>query len=76
MELPPDDNEARVIVAGFGRVGRLIGEMLEEHEIPYIAIDTDPHVVARERKAGRPIYFGDASRPEFLRRLRHRHMPR
>lgn len=67
METPPGDSEARVIVAGFGRVGRLIGQMLDEHAIPYIAVDTDPQVVARERKAGKPIYYGDASRPEFLR---------
>ncbi|MGE3874854.1 MAG: cation:proton antiporter [Parvibaculaceae bacterium] len=67
MEMPPGDGGARVVIAGFGRVGRLIGQMLEEHDIPYIAVDTDPHVVAHERKAGKPIYYGDASRPEFLR---------
>ena len=67
MEVPPGDSEARVIIAGFGRVGHLIGKMLEEHEIPYIAVDTDPQLVAKERKAGKPIYYGDASRPEFLR---------
>src|SRR5262245_5616530 len=33
MEVPPGNSEARVIVAGFGRVGRLIGKMLEEHGI-------------------------------------------
>jgi CPA2 family monovalent cation:H+ antiporter-2 len=67
MEVPPGDSEARVIIAGFGRVGRLIGKMLEEHDIPYIAVDSDPRVVAEQRKAGKPIYYGDASRPEFLR---------
>lgn len=68
MEAPPEGTEARVIIAGFGRVGRLIAAMLEEHEIPYIAVDTDPAVVASERKLGKPIYYGDAARPEFLRR--------
>ncbi|WP_119391265.1 cation:proton antiporter domain-containing protein [Taklimakanibacter lacteus] len=67
METPPPDSEAKVIIAGFGRVGRLIGQMLEEHGIAYIAVDTDPAVVAAERKAGKPIYYGDAARPEFLR---------
>jgi CPA2 family monovalent cation:H+ antiporter-2 len=74
MEPPPADSEARVIVAGFGRVGRLIGRMLEEHGIAYIACDTDPAVVASERKAGKPIYHGDASRPEFLRACHLEHM--
>jgi CPA2 family monovalent cation:H+ antiporter-2 len=67
METPPGDSDARVVIAGFGRVGHLIGQMLEEHRIPYIAVDSDPQVVARERKAGKPIYYGDASRPDFLR---------
>jgi monovalent cation:H+ antiporter-2, CPA2 family len=59
---------SRVFVVGYGRVGRLIGEMLARHKIPYLSIDSDAALVARERKAGKRIYFGDASRPEFLRR--------
>jgi CPA2 family monovalent cation:H+ antiporter-2 len=74
MEIPPGDSEARVIIAGFGRVGHLIGKMLEEHEVPYIAVDTDPRVVAQARKAGKPIYYGDASRPEFLRACNIEHV--
>lgn len=74
MEMPPGDGGARVIIAGFGRVGRLIGKMLTEHEISYIAVDTDPHVVAHERKSGIPIYYGDASRPEFLRACNIEHV--
>jgi CPA2 family monovalent cation:H+ antiporter-2 len=65
---PPADHEARVIVAGFGRVGHLLGTMLAEHKISYIAIDSDAEVVARQRKNGYPIYFGDAANPVFLRR--------
>jgi len=74
METPPGDSEAQVIIAGFGRVGHLIGKMLEEHDIAYIAVDTDPAVVAAERKAGKPIYYGDAARPEFLRACNLDHM--
>ena len=64
----PDDHQPRVIVAGFGRVGHLIGAMLDEHKIAYIAIDNDAELVARERKNGQPIYYGDAANPEFLRK--------
>ena len=35
--------------------------------MPYLAIDMDPARVAAERKAGKPVYFGDGSHPEFLR---------
>ena len=64
---PPADEVGRVIIAGYGRVGQLVGEMLERHKVPYLAIDMDPARVAAERKAGKPVYFGDGSYPEFLR---------
>ena len=67
-EPPPDDGRPRVIIVGFGRVGRLVSEMLTVHAMPFLAIDDDPALVAREREKGTPIYFGDATRPEFLRR--------
>ena len=65
---PPADENHRVILVGYGRVGTLIGELFDVHKIPFIAIDADINVVASARKEGRPAYFGDASRPEFLRR--------
>ncbi|HUR43313.1 MAG TPA: cation:proton antiporter [Aestuariivirga sp.] len=64
----PEDRKPRVIVAGFGRVGHLIGSMLDEHKIPYIAVDNDAGLVARERKNGFPVYYGDAANLEFLRK--------
>jgi CPA2 family monovalent cation:H+ antiporter-2 len=68
MEAPPEDEAQRVIIVGYGRVGALIGEMLDRHKIPYIAVDSDANLISRERRAGKPIFFGDATRPEFLRR--------
>ncbi len=58
----------RVLVVGYGRVGQLVGEMLRRHEIAWVAAERDPRLVERGRHAGEMIYFGDASRPEFLRR--------
>ena len=65
---PPDEDAGRVIIVGYGRVGTLIGEMLEAHRIRFIAVDVDPNLTARERRAGKPVYYGDASREDFLRR--------
>ncbi|MBF9233462.1 cation:proton antiporter domain-containing protein [Microvirga alba] len=64
---PPADEVGRVIVAGYGRVGQLVADMLERHKVPYLAIDIDPARVAAQRKAGKQVYFGDGSYPEFLR---------
>jgi len=68
LESPPEDNQPRIIVAGFGRVGHLIGSMLDEHKIPYIAVDADAALVTRERRAGFPVYYGDAANVEFLKK--------
>ncbi|HXW18910.1 MAG TPA: NAD-binding protein, partial [Roseiarcus sp.] len=68
FEAPPEDGQARVIIVGYGRVGALISDMLARHDIAYIAVDADAKLVAKARGEGRPIYFGDATRPEFLRR--------
>jgi CPA2 family monovalent cation:H+ antiporter-2 len=65
---PGDEAGGRVIIVGYGRVGTLIGEMLDVHKIPFIAVDVDPTLIARERREGKPVYYGDASREEFLRR--------
>ena len=64
----PEAVQNRVIVAGYGRVGRLVGEMLKRHAIPYLALDADPARVAEQRRLGSPVYFGDSAHPEMLRR--------
>ncbi len=56
-----------VIVAGYGRVGIVAVDLLEQQGIPYVAVDADLERVRRARKDGRLVYFGDASRGEFLR---------
>ena len=63
------DASPRVIVAGFGRVGQTVAAMLEVHKVPYVAIDHDPDRVARQRKLSRPVYYGDITQIELLRRL-------
>lgn len=56
-----------VVLAGFGRTGHRIGNILESMQVPYVAIDTDASLVERERSEGRSVYFGDARLPEVLR---------
>ncbi|MDQ2705885.1 MAG: cation:proton antiporter, partial [Pseudomonadota bacterium] len=67
-QLPPSDHAKRVIVVGHGRVGQLVCDLLDKHQIPYIAADRDAERVERWRKLGRPVYFGDASNALFLQR--------
>ena len=63
---PDDMPDGHVIIAGYGRVGRLLGELLLEENADIIAIDTDPKRIAQCRKDGIRIYYGDAGRIETL----------
>jgi len=62
--------EGHVVIAGFGRVGRTIAQVLDAEAIPYLALDSDPVCVAEARKAGQPVFYGDASRLDMLHRAR------
>ena len=62
---PPD--ERPVIIAGFGRVGQIIGRVLAAKKIGFTALDASAEQVDFVRTFGNKIYFGDASRPDLLR---------
>lgn len=59
----------RTVILGFGRVGRLIGEMLSVHDAPYVGIDSDPSLVRDARKAGMPVLFGNVEHEGVIDRL-------
>jgi Kef-type K+ transport system membrane component KefB/Trk K+ transport system NAD-binding subunit len=63
------EGEPRVIIVGCGRVGALVSDMLAHHEVPYVAMDNDSVLVARERRRSKPIFYGDATDADLLRRF-------
>jgi CPA2 family monovalent cation:H+ antiporter-2 len=65
-----DALEGHVIIAGFGRVGQMMGRMLDRENVPFLALDTNAVAVSQKRAEGLPVYYGDASRIEMLRRAR------
>ena len=69
---PPVDEEPgerRAIIVGFGRVGRLVADMMETHGQPYIAIDADTDLIREAKKSGYRATFGDAANAASLARL-------
>jgi monovalent cation:proton antiporter-2 (CPA2) family protein len=66
-EMAEEPASAPIILAGFGRVGRRIGEILARADVPYVAIDSNADVVRRERGKGHRVFYGDARQPEVLR---------
>jgi voltage-gated potassium channel Kch len=59
--------EAPIVLAGFGRVGHRIGEILTQAGIPFVALDSDVTIVEKERAKGHPVYYGDALKPEIFK---------
>jgi len=67
---PFDDitsDAAKVIIAGFGRVGQIPARVLAAQKIPFTVIDPDTDAVDFARKFGGHVYYGDTTRPETLR---------
>jgi monovalent cation:H+ antiporter-2, CPA2 family len=67
LKLAPPQEQVDAIVIGCGRVGRLVSEMLTEHKVKHIIVESDAGVVTRCRGEGLPVYFGDAKNPTFLK---------
>ena len=68
-DLAAEDVRGRTVVFGFGRVGELIAQMLDEHGRPYLAIDSDIDAVRRNREKGYHVLYGDVARAELIERL-------
>jgi len=64
-----DDLKGHVIIAGYGRNGKIIGEILRDNMIPFVALDVNPEVVSAGRAADQNVYFGDAGSPEVLKAI-------
>jgi monovalent cation:proton antiporter-2 (CPA2) family protein len=55
-----------VVVVGYGRVGRILCEILDRRFIRYIVIDKSPKRAIDARNKGLPVFYGDVSRAEVL----------
>jgi len=65
----PDEDEPRTIIVGFGRVGRLVADMMRLHGQPFLAVDSDADLVSAGHADGYPVTFADAARAGSLNRL-------
>ena len=58
---------ARVIIAGFGRVGQIAGRMLYASGIKITVLDNDPDLIETVRRFGFKVFYGDATRLDLLK---------
>jgi len=61
-----DEREARIIIAGFGRFGQIVGRLLFANGINAVVLDHDPDQIEQLRKFGFKVFYGDAARVDLL----------
>lgn len=63
-----DTDPPRVIIAGFGRVGQIVGRMLRAQKIPFVALESSVQQIDTLRRfSNTSLFFGDPARPDLLR---------
>lgn len=65
--LPETNDEPKVVIAGMGRMGRVVANILQTQGVPVVALDTSVDALRRQDEEGSvPVYYGDPTRPEIL----------
>ncbi|HXS48794.1 MAG TPA: cation:proton antiporter [Sphingomicrobium sp.] len=65
-----DGGAGKVVIVGFGRIGRIVADMLTTHDRSYVAVDANADAVREGRSSGYPVLFGDVSRGTLVQRLK------
>ncbi len=58
--------DAHVLICGYGRSGQNLARLLDQENLPFIALDNDPERIREATAAGERVVFGDAARREVL----------
>ena len=61
INFPEDELRHHVVIAGCGRIGIQIAEMLQQLAIPFVLVELDQMRIERAKAAGYPIVYGDGS---------------
>ncbi|WP_026897519.1 monovalent cation:proton antiporter-2 (CPA2) family protein [Daejeonella oryzae] len=61
------DEQQKVIIAGFGRYGNIVGRFLRANGVSATILDNDSDRVDLLRKFGYKVYYGDASRYDLMK---------
>ena len=69
-ELAIPETGPGAVIIGFGRVGRIVADMLAAHDISFVAVEADIDAVAAARRDNYPVVFGDPARPGMSEKLR------
>ena len=66
----PRQTFGHVVICGLGRVGSLVAQEMQQHDVPFTVIDLDPRTLDEWRSQGYHTVLGSADREEVLRAAR------
>ncbi|ENQ8056810.1 glutathione-regulated potassium-efflux system protein KefB [Vibrio parahaemolyticus] len=61
------DRRPRVIIAGFGRFGQIVGRLMYANKIKVTVLESDASQIHLLRKYGYKVFYGDATQIDLLR---------
>jgi len=61
------DKQPRVIIAGFGRFGQIVGRLMYANKIKVTILESDASQIHLLRKYGYKVFYGDATQVDLLR---------
>jgi glutathione-regulated potassium-efflux system ancillary protein KefC len=67
MEEISEQQDAKVLICGFGRYGQILGRMLSAQGLKLTVLDHDPDTIENLRDFGFRVFYGDATRLDLLR---------
>ena len=66
INLPAAGLNDHVVIAGGGRVGQYVAQVLQRLQLAYVLVELDYQRVEQAKKASLPVIFGDASQAVVL----------
>ncbi|MBK9573397.1 MAG: glutathione-regulated potassium-efflux system protein KefC [Rhodoferax sp.] len=67
LEEITEQQEAPVVIAGFGRYGQIVARLMLAQGVPCTVLDHDAEMIEAARSFGYRVFYGDASRLDLLR---------
>ena len=58
------ESEDFAVVVGYGAVGKIVCNLLDQKLIKYVGLEIDPNKAIQARNAGLPVFYGDVARQE------------
>lgn len=66
LEASAGEDAPEMLIAGFGRMGQRVATIMQEAGVSYVAIEQRQPLVAKGRKNGYAVYFGNAAQADVL----------